>query len=130
MTRKEVFKEIEQTLGKVPSFFKLVPDRSLEIEWKLFKTLQLEESPIPNKYRELIGVAISAVTKCRYCSFFHTEVAKLFGASDAEIEDAVHYAKSSAGWSAYLNGMQVDYDSFTKELLESIEYIKKQQAAA
>ena len=130
MTRKEVFKEIEQTLGKVPSFFKLVPDRSLETEWKLFKTLQLEESPIPNKYRELIGVAISAVTKCRYCSFFHTEVAKLFGASDAEIEDAVHYAKSSAGWSAYLNGMQVDYDSFKEELLESIEYIKKQQAAA
>jgi AhpD family alkylhydroperoxidase len=130
MTRKEVFMEIEQTLGKVPSFFKLVPDRSLEIEWKLFKTLQLEESPIPNKYRELIGVAISAVTKCKYCSFFHTEVAKLFGASDAEIEDAVHYAKSSAGWSAYLNGMQVDYDDFRKELLESIEYIKKQQAAA
>lgn len=130
MTHKEVFKEIEQTLGKVPSFFKLVPDRSLEIEWKLFKTLQLEESPIPNKYRELIGVAISAVTKCKYCSFFHTEVAKLFGASDAEIEDAVHYAKSSAGWSAYLNGMQVDYESFKEELLESIEYIKKQQAAA
>jgi AhpD family alkylhydroperoxidase len=130
MTRKEVFKEIEQTLGKVPSFFKLLPDRSLEIEWKLFKTLQLEESPIPNKYRELIGVAISAVTKCKYCSFFHTEVAKLFGASDAEIEDAVHYAKSSAGWSAYLNGMQVDYDDFKKELLESIEYIKKTQAAA
>ena len=130
MTRKEVFKEIEQTLGKVPSFFKLVPDRSLEIEWKLFKTLQLEESPIPNKYRELIGVAISAVTKCKYCSFFHTEVAKLFGASDAEIEDAVHYAKSSAGWSAYLNGMQVDYESFKEELLESIEYIKKQQATA
>lgn len=130
MTRKEVFKEIEQKLGKVPSFFKLVPDRSLEIEWKLFKTIQLEESPIPNKYKELIGVAISAVTKCKYCSFFHTEVAKLFGASDAEIEDAVHYAKSSAGWSAYLNGMQVDYKSFKDELLESIEYIKKQQAAA
>lgn len=127
MTRKEVFSEIEQTLGKVPSFFKLVPDRSLELEWKLFKTLQLEDSPIPHKYRELIGIAISAVTKCRYCSFFHTEVAKLFGASDAEIEDAVHYAKSSAGWSAYINGLQVDYDQFTKELLESIEYIKKNQ---
>ncbi len=130
MTRKEVFNEIELTLGKVPSFFKLVPDRSLELEWKLFKTLQLEDSPIPHKYRELIGVAISAVTKCKYCSFFHTEVAKLFGASDAEIEDAVHYAKSTAGWSAYINGMQVDYDQFTEELLESIEYIKKNQAAS
>jgi len=128
MTRQEVYRDIEQTLGKVPSFFKLVPDRSLELEWKLFKTLQLEDSPIPYKYRELIGVAISAVTKCRYCSFFHTEVAKLFGATEEEIEDAVHYAKSSAGWSAYINGMQVDYEQFTKELKESIEYIKKQQS--
>lgn len=126
MKKQEIYKEIEQTLGLVPTFFKLVPDRSLELEWKLFKTLQLEDSPIPNKYRELIGVAISAVTKCRYCSYFHTEVAKLFGATNEEIEDAVHYAKSSAGWSAYLNGMQVDYDQFRNELNQSIKYIKAQ----
>jgi len=128
MTKQEVYNDIEKTLGKVPSFFKLIPERSLELEWKLFKTLQLEESPIPNKYRELIGVAVSAATKCGYCSFFHTEVAKLFGATDEEIEDAVHYAKSSAGWSTYINGMQVDYDQFTEELLESIEYVKMQSA--
>lgn len=128
MTRQEVYRDIEKTLGKVPSFFKLVPDRSLELEWKLFKTLQLEDSPIPHKYRELIGVGVAAVTKCRYCSFFHTEVAKLFGATSDEIEDAVHYAKSSAGWSTYLNGMQIDYDQFTRELLESIDYVKKSQS--
>jgi AhpD family alkylhydroperoxidase len=127
MNRKQVYQDIEKTLGKVPEFFKLVPDRSLQLEWDLFKTIQLGESPIPNKYKELIGVAISAVTKCKYCSFFHTEVAKLFGATNEEIEDAVHYAKSSAGWSAYLNGMQLDYDQFKKELLASIEYIKKSQ---
>lgn len=126
MKRQEIYKDIEKTLGLVPSFFKLVPDRSLETEWNLFKILQLEESPIPHKYRELIGVAISAVTKCKYCSYFHTEVAKLFGATNEEIEDAVHYAKSSAGWSTYLNGMQVDYDQFTKELDQSIKYIKSQ----
>ncbi len=129
MSKEEVYRDIEKTLGKVPSFFKLVPERSLELEWKLFKTLQLEDSPIPHKYRELIGVGISAVTKCRYCSFFHTEVAKLFGATDEEIEDAVHYAKSSAGWSTYLNGMQVDYDQFKQELVESIEYVKESQSS-
>lgn len=127
MNRNQVYQDIEKTLGKVPAFFKLVPDRSLELEWNLFKTVQLGESPIPNKYKELIGVAISAVTKCKYCSFFHTEVAKLFGATDVEIEDAVHYAKSSAGWSAYLNGLQLDYDQFKNELLASIDYIKKSQ---
>ena len=125
--KEEVYKEIESILGIVPSFFKLIPERSLESEWNLFKTIQLEESPIPNKYKELIGIAVSAVTKCKYCLFFHTEVAKLFGATEEEIEDAVHYAKASAGWSTYLNGMQVDYEKFTAELLESIEYIKNAQ---
>ncbi|MFG3405457.1 carboxymuconolactone decarboxylase family protein [Streptomyces sp. NPDC048142] len=31
-------------------------------------------------------------TKCRYCTLFHTEAAKLFGATDEEIQEAVHYA--------------------------------------
>jgi AhpD family alkylhydroperoxidase len=129
MTKEEVYMEIEQTFGKVSKFFRAIPERSLEMEWNLFKTIQLAESPIPNKYRELIGVGIAAVSKCRYCALFHTETAKLFGATDEEIEDAVHYAKSSAGWSAYLNGLQFDYDEFKNELLESLAYVRKNMAA-
>ncbi len=130
MTKKEVYQEIEQTFGKVPSFFKVIPERSLAQEWELFKILQLNESPIPNKYRELIGLGIAAVSKCRYCTFYHTEVAKMFGATDEEIEDAVHFAKANAGWSAYLNGLQIDFEEFKQELLEGLEYAKRMQAAA
>ena len=130
MTRKEVYKEIEETFGLVPSFFKLVPDSSLRLEWDLFRRVQMEEGPIPNKYRELIGVAIAAATKCRYCAVFHTEVAKLNGATDAEIEDAVHYAKSAAGWSAYINGMQVDYDQFKSEVSRACEHVRRKMKAA
>ena len=130
MTRKEVYKEIEETFGLVPGFFKLVPDSSLRFEWDLFKRVQMEEGPIPNKYRELIGVAISAVTKCRYCSFFHTEFAKLNGATEAEIEDAIHYAKSTAGWSAYLNGLQVDYEGFKGEILKVCDHVRQAAAQA
>lgn len=129
MTRREVYEEIEETFGLVPSFFKEVPDSSLELEWKLMKRLQFEEGPIPNKYRELIGVAMSAVTRCRYCSLFHTEMAKLYGATDAEIEDAVHFAKSSAGWSAYLNGLQIDYDQFKAEVLAACDHARMKKAA-
>jgi alkylhydroperoxidase/carboxymuconolactone decarboxylase family protein YurZ len=50
-------------------------------------------------------------------------MAKLNGATDAEIEEAVHYAKSSAGWSTYLNGLQVDYDQFQKEVRQAAEYV-------
>lgn len=130
MSRADVYMEIEAMFGVVPTFFKYVPDSSLRLEWDLFKRVQLDEGPIPNKYRELIGVAISAVTKCRYCAVYHTEVAKLNGATDAEIEDAVHYAKSSAGWSAYINGMQIDYDQFRKEILTACDHIRMKSKAA
>jgi hypothetical protein len=68
---------MEEMFGLVPSFFKLIPDSSLELEWRLFKRVQFDEGSIPNKYRELIGVAISAVTKCRYCTLFHSIMNKL-----------------------------------------------------
>jgi AhpD family alkylhydroperoxidase len=124
MTRQEIYHEIEDMFGIVPSMFRLIPDSSLELEWKLFKRVQFDPGPIPNKYRELIGVAISAATKCRYCELYHTEVAKLNGATHEEIEDAVHYAKSSAGWSTYLNGLQVDYDVFKDEIRQACEHVR------
>ncbi|HKC27302.1 MAG TPA: carboxymuconolactone decarboxylase family protein [Jatrophihabitans sp.] len=115
-SRDEVEAEITQTLGLVPSFFTRIPDRFLDAEWSLFRDMELGETLIPNKYKELMGVALHSETKCRYCTLFHTEAAKLFGATDQEIEEAVHYAKTSLGWSAYLNGMQTDYDQFADEL--------------
>ena len=124
MSRQEVYYEIKKMFGIVPTFFKSIPDSSLELEWQLMKTIQFDESPIPAKYRELIGLGIAAVSKCRYCAVFHTEAAKLHGATDAEIEDAVHFAKSSAGWSAYLNGMQIDFDQFKDEVHQMVEFAR------
>lgn len=127
MMREEIYKDIAGMFGLVPTFFKAIPDSSLEMEWSLMKKVQFEEGPIPNKYRELLGIAIAAVTKCRYCVLFHTEAAKLNGATEAEIEDAVHFAKSSAGWSTYLNGLQFDFDQFKDEMRQAAEYIRKNQ---
>jgi AhpD family alkylhydroperoxidase len=130
MNRKEVYADIEGALGVVPTFIKALPDSTLEMEWQLLKRSQMEEGPIPNKYRELIGVAISSVTKCRYCAYFHTEMAKLNGATEAEIEDAIHYAKSSAGWSAYINGQQADFDQFKSEIQTACNHARSMAAQA
>ena len=127
MKRDEVYREIEQMMGLVPTMFKALPDSSIEEEWQLFKKVQVEETAIPNKYRELIGVAVAAIMKCRYCSYYHTEIAKLYGATDAEIEDAIHFAKSSAGWSTYINGLQMDFELFNAAIDESCEHIRHTQ---
>lgn len=124
-SRAQVEKEMKEALGLVPSFFKRIPEDYLDFEWELFKRMQLGETLIPNKYKELMGVALHAETKCRYCTLFHTEAARLFGATEEEIQEAAHYAKMSLGWSAYLNGMQQDYDMFAEELERITNYIKE-----
>jgi AhpD family alkylhydroperoxidase len=124
--RPAVEAEIRETLGLVPGFFSQIPDSLLDAEWEIFKTIELGETLIPNKYKELMGIALHSETKCQYCTLFHTEAAKLFGATDEEIQEAVHYAKNSLGWSAYLNGMQTDYDEFARELEQIGEHLSKQ----
>ena len=123
-SRVETERDIKETLGLVPHFFSRIPDSLLEHEWALFKTLELGETLIPNKYKELIGCAVHSETKCRYCTLFHQEAAKLFGATDEEIQEAVHYAKFTVGWSVYINGMREDYDQFSDELRQISNYLK------
>src|SRR5947199_3943537 len=105
--------DIEETLGLVPEFFDSVPDYLLPTEWASFKSLQLsDETAIPNKYKEMIGLAVSGATRCRYCCYFHTEAARLFGATEDEIVETALIAKNTMGWSTYLNTLQFDYDAF------------------
>jgi AhpD family alkylhydroperoxidase len=130
MNRQQVYKDMESMMGLAPSFFKSLPDSSIDMEWQLMKRVQMEPGAIPGKYRELIGLAVAAAVHCRYCSFFHTEMAKVAGASDAEVEDAVHFAKSVMGWSTYINGMQTDYEQFKREVGQAAQFVRKHVAAA
>jgi len=125
-TRQTVEQDMRETVGLVPSFFKQIPDAYIEEEWHLFKRFIFGKTLIPNKYKELMGIAIHAETKCEYCTLFHTEAAKLFGATEEEIQEAVHYAKMTLGWSAYLNGMRQDYDEFADELQQIGAYLAEQ----
>ena len=126
--RADIYAEMQATLGLVPTFMKSIPDSTLGLEWELMKRVQMALGPIPNKYRELIGVAVAAATKCEYCVYFHTEFARLNGATDAEIEDALHYAKSTTGWSTYINGSQADIETFKGEVRAIVKFVKEQEA--
>ncbi|MFD5555122.1 carboxymuconolactone decarboxylase family protein [Streptomyces sp. NPDC127068] len=126
--RSAIEADIKETLGLVPHFFTRIPTELLAPEWEIFKRIELGETLIPNKYKELIGVGLHAETKCHYCTLFHTEAAKLFGATDEEIQEAVHYAKASLGWSAYINGMQEDYDRFAAELAQIGDHVRSRVA--
>jgi AhpD family alkylhydroperoxidase len=110
------YRDIEQTLGSVPSFFKLFPEAGIAGAWAEFKSVQLNpNTKLNGKVKELIGLAISAQIPCQYCVYFHTAAAKLNGATEEEIREAVAMAAIVRHWSTVLNGMQVDFNGFKRE---------------
>jgi AhpD family alkylhydroperoxidase len=128
MARTDVQREMKEMFGEVIGFIDLIPDQFIDAEWELIKGVQFGATLIPNKYKELIGLSLAAATKCRYCALFHTESARLFGATDEEIEEALHYTKLVLGWSTYINGMQVDYDEFKAQVGRVVEHVKASAA--
>ncbi len=89
------------------------------------------DSKLDGKTKELLGLAVSAQIPCQYCIYFHTAAAKLNGATDEEIREAVALASIVRHWSTVLNGMQVDEATFQKEtddiLARAAEMAKKAQ---
>jgi AhpD family alkylhydroperoxidase len=71
-----------------------------------------------------MAIAVHSETKCRYCSLLHIELARLFGAGEEEIQEAVHFAKYTVGWSVYLNGIRYDFDQFETEVKKIIDFLK------
>jgi AhpD family alkylhydroperoxidase len=124
-TREEVYKEVRQALGLVPNWFEQMPEGGLQGFWGLARDFWLKETLIPNKYKELIGVAVSGVTRCRYCVLFHTEAARLYGATDAEIAEANMMAGITMCGSTFINGQQIDYEQFRKETQSIIAHVRK-----
>jgi AhpD family alkylhydroperoxidase len=110
------YRDIEQTLGMVPTFFKLFPEAAIAGAWNEFKSLQLNPgTKLSGKSKELIGLAVAAQIPCHYCIYFHTAAAKANGATDEEIREAVAMAAVVRHWSTVLNGMQVDPAGFKRE---------------
>ncbi len=127
--RAAIREQIKQTFGNVPTWVEEMPDSALGGFWAMMRDLQLAETAIPNKYKELIGLGVSGATRCRYCALFHTEAAKLFGATDAEIAEAAMMAAHTMSASTFLNSMQVDYDTFHRETLDAVQYVRSHMPA-
>jgi AhpD family alkylhydroperoxidase len=110
------YRDIETTLGSVPTMFKAMDPSGIAGAWTEFKAVQLNpNTALSGKEKELIGLAVAAQIPCTYCIYFHTQAARLNGASDAEIREAVAMAAISRHWSTVLNGMQVDQAQFRQE---------------
>lgn len=106
-------KDIESTLGFVPTFFKEQPRAGFAGAWQQLKELEFSENTaLSPKVKALIGLAVVAQIPCEYCIWADAESAKAAGATEEEIREAVGIAATERYWSTMLNGLQADLPTF------------------
>ena len=122
--RAEVYGQAKELLGLVPEWVQSMPDELLFGFWSQMRDLLLGETKIPNKYKELIGIAVAGATKCRYCQLFHSEAARLNGATEDEITEAAALSALTMLASTYLNSKAIDFEEFATDTRRIVEHVK------
>lgn len=125
LTKKQAQSELKDTFGFVPDFYGTLPDSAYPGAWSVQRDLELGDTVLDHKTKELIGIAVAAQIKCQYCTYFHTRAAQAFGASAQEIREAVAIGGMTAMFSNGLNGLQYDISKFQKEVERAVEHLKK-----
>lgn len=71
----------------------------------LKSTAERSDGAIPEKYRELISIAVALTTQCAYCIDVHSKNARAAGASRAEIAETVFIAAALRAGAAVGHGL-------------------------
>jgi AhpD family alkylhydroperoxidase len=117
----------QNMMGTVPEFLAKFPAPGLAGAWLEERDVELSETTaLPGKYKSLVGLAVAAQIPCRYCIIADTEFAKLGGATDAEIAEAVAMGGVARHWATVFTGFALDEPTFKKDM----ERIAKLVAAA
>ncbi len=117
--------EITQQFGTFLSMFDAIPAHALPGAWDNFKQLQSPENVIPPKYRELMQLSVASQIPCVYCVYYHSTVAKAYGATDEEIKEAVAHGAQTRQWSTVLQGNQIEFEDFKSEVDAALKYMSE-----
>ena len=116
-TREAVNAEVTAMFGSVPTFMNQMADAAVVGLWKQTKSLTFSDATeLDAKTKSLISLAVGAQIPCQYCIWMDTNAARMFGATDQEIAEAVAIAGHTRNMSATFYGLQVDFDVMKTEL--------------
>jgi AhpD family alkylhydroperoxidase len=114
---KSALRDVQQSFGFVPEFLTKLPAESLPGAWLGFRNVEMNpQSALPGKTKSLISLAVASQVPCRYCIVADTEFAKMEGASDREITEAVAMASVARQWIALMEGLQIDEKSYRRDM--------------
>jgi AhpD family alkylhydroperoxidase len=119
------YRDIEQTLGLVPTYMKMLPEVAIAGAWSEYKGIVLNpNSKLDAKTKQLIALAVAAQVPCSYCTYGHTAFARLNGATDEEIREAVAVGAVVRHWSTIANGTQVDLEAHKRDIDSIVAHIE------
>lgn len=122
------FKDMEATLGAVPTMFKVFPTVAVAPAWREFKAVQLNpNTALDGKTKELIGLGVSSQIPCHYCVRFHTAAAKFYGATQQELQEAVAMAALTRHMSTIIQGSLQDEAKFRRDIDQIVKATRPKQ---
>ncbi len=122
----QTYQDIERTLGSVPSFLQQFPKEAIAGAWTEMKTVQMNpNTQISPRDKELIGLAVAAQIPCRYCVYFHTQAAKMHGATEQQIKETLAQSALTRHWLTAIHGMDLDQGQLRKDADRIARYVSK-----
>lgn len=118
--------EMQAMFGFVPDFITRFPADALPGAWRELRDVELSPGTnLPEKVKSLVSLAVAAQIPCHYCVVSDTAFARLAGATDQEIGEAVAMGGLVRHWSTLLNGLQVDEAGYKKDIDRLVAGMKK-----
>jgi len=119
--------EMEAAFGLVPAWARKMPAGAWPGFWSQLRDFAQAETAIPAKHKELIGLAVSAATHCRYGVYLHTVGARLRGATEEEVAEAGMMAGLTMAGDTCLNALNVDYNEFIQDVDKMVAFARALQ---
>lgn len=124
-SRDRVYDEMREMFGQVPHWAEHLPEAAAGAFWGLMRDFYFAQTKIPNKYKELIGLGIAGATRCEYCAKFHTEAARLYGATEDEIAEACMMGAFTMVASTFVHAQLEDFDTFVEQTDQMLSYVRE-----
>lgn len=108
---KNVYAEIKQMFGAVPSFLQAMAHHPeyLEAWWQKLKVV-MAPGKLDRKTKEVIALAVSATNNCEFCIHVHTATLKKLGVDDAGIVELMAVVELFNGLNKFLDGLSIKPD--------------------
>jgi AhpD family alkylhydroperoxidase len=118
-----------QEMKEMPKFMaQLLPASAVPGAARELADLEMSDTTaLAAKEKSLIGLAVASQIPCTYCVKADTAFAKLAGATDQEIAEAVGMAALTRHWSTIVNGQQADRAQFDKDIKRILSGLKSKR---